>query len=67
MLSSVPFLQDDEEDALYDIDTIKYIIKSMFTNIWIDEIMNSITEPPIFLKVIKLLIFIGKSFYKMYF
>ena len=33
MLSSVPFLQDDEEDALYDIDTIKYIIKSLFTNI----------------------------------
>lgn len=41
MLSSVSSLQDDEEDALYDIE-------SMFTNIRIDETMNYITEPPIF-------------------
>ena len=30
MLSSVPFLQDDEEDALYDIDTIKYNCLQIF-------------------------------------
>ena len=44
MLSLVSSLHDDEEDALYDIE-------SMFTNIWIDETMNYIIEPPIFLKL----------------
>ena len=40
MLSSVSSLQDNEEDILYDIE-------SMFTNTRIDETMNNIIEPPI--------------------
>ena len=40
MLSSVSSLQDNEEDVLYDIE-------SMFTNIRIDKTMNYIIEPQI--------------------
>ena len=38
MLSSIPLLQDDEEDAYYDV-------QSLFTNIPIQETINYIIKP----------------------
>ena len=67
MLSSIPPLQDDEEDVSYDVE-------SLFTNIPIQETINYIIEPIYVQKKVDANLFetdfqkiVDKTCYRMYF